>query len=234
MTLTSTLFIMAYPFNIDAQVNVNQSALDKLGPAKKTTSQHQVHKKTTTTHKKHINSKTVSSKTKATQPNPTPSNQTHAPIPSIPNAPPPIPVIKEPDLNVALHPPTPPEMPKIVPNAPGNALIAPQHTIINFAGDSADLNENMMKAIMDVANNLKQHPDTQIYLNAYSHGTPDDISMPRRNALNRGLVIRAVLINQGIPATRIYLIAKGIPQTTTQTNADYVEMIRSDLLPKSK
>lgn len=229
LPLFSALFIPLWINSTSAQVSVNHSALDNLGPAKKSPSKPRQNRKNTKTAHKKIANASNSSKNTTSQSKQT----TQPPIPSIPNAPPPNPVFRDPELDVPLHPPAPPAMPKINPSAQGNVVITPQHTIINFKNDNYDLNETMMKTVMELANTFKQHPDTQIYLNAYSHGTADDISTPRRNALNRGLTIRAVLINQGIPATRIYLIAKGIPDTTINKNPDYVEIIRSDLINKN-
>ncbi len=226
LTIVSTLFFPSGIINSFAQVNINNSALNSLGPAKKNTPPKQKKEKKITSHKKNVkhnsikNTQTLSKKNKITTDS----------LPTIPNSPPPNPVFKDPELNIPLHPPSPPPMPKINPAAQGDVVVTNKHIIINFVGDNSDLNETMMKAIMNFANNLKQHPQNQVYLNAYSHGTADDISTPRRNALNRGLAIRAVLINQGIPTTRIYLIAKGIPETNINKNHDYVEIIRSDLI----
>lgn len=229
ITATTTLTAFLWGPSISAQVHVNSSALNSLGPQQKHTTQTRAktHKKPSSVHNKN-HKPTASSPPHKNHPN----SQVQGAIPSIPNAPPPIPVFHDPELNVPLHPPAPPPMPKIVPNAPGNAIVGQHRVLINFVKDSIDLNEGMMKATMEFANTAKQNPKMQVYLNAYSHGTPDDISTPRRTALNRGLAIRAVLINQGIPSTRIYLITKGIPANDFKGNPDYVEMILSDSVPK--
>lgn len=218
-----------------AQVSVNQSALNNLGDgnkakakAPKKNNRHPEKKKSKkeSTQKKKI--ATTSAKPQATATKP-------APIPTIPPAPPPVPVFKDADIVVPLHPPAPPAMPKVVKDAKGEVQTTKLHTLLIFDDNGVDLNESMMKAIMDYANMLKQHPNATVYLNAYSHGNPDDLSTPRRVALNRGLAIRAVLINQGIPSTRIYLLAKGIPETQVKNlSPDHVEMIRSDLMTKPK
>ncbi|MDI2089887.1 OmpA family protein [Commensalibacter oyaizuii] len=237
LALTCTSLIALSPYTTNAQVSVNQSALNHLGPStskshKKTDDHHKTNKQhSTKTKKTKDKSHTQAETPKKTAPEPKP--QTPAVQATIPNAPPPVPVFKDADVTVPLHPPAPPPMPKVNEQAKGEVKTTDKRTILIFDKDSEELNEPMMKAIMDVANMLKQHPDDQIYLNAYSHGTSDDPSTPRRTALNRGLVIRAVLINQGIASTRIYLIAKGVPQTQDKNlNPDYVEMIRSDLLGK--
>lgn len=218
-----------------AQVSVNQSALNNLGDAHKAkgketkkTNRHPEKKKKTQSQKKKTT--TTEAKTK-----PQPAAAKPVVIPTIPPAPPPVPVFKDADLVVPLHPPAPPPMPKVVKEAKGEVRATKLHTLLIFDANGTDLNESMMKAIMDYANMLKQHPNATVYLNAYSHGNADDLSTPRRVALNRGLAIRAVLINQGIPSTRIYLLAKGIPDTQVKDlSPDHVEMIRSDLMTKPK
>ena len=44
---------------------------------------------------------------------------------------------------------------------------------------------------------------------AYAAGSPEDPSTPRRLSLARALAARAVLINEGIASTRIYVRALG-------------------------
>ena len=44
---------------------------------------------------------------------------------------------------------------------------------------------------------------------ATAAGSADDPSTPRRLSLSRALAVRAVLINEGIPSTRIYPRALG-------------------------
>lgn len=224
--------LIAFSTPTMAQVSVNNSALDHLGGTKKNTTHH-----TTNTHKTHSKHTTHTTHTQPkTVPTTTPAQpQQPVILPTIPKAPPPRPVFKDADIVVPLHPPVPPPMPKVDPKAKGEAQITSKHTLIIFDRDSIDLNDAMMKAIMDFADMLKRHPNNQVYLNAYSHGTADDPSTQRRTALNRGLVIRAVLINQGIPTTKIYLLAKGVPEEqVANLSPDHVEMIRSDLMTKKQ
>ncbi|EHD14585.1 hypothetical protein CIN_05170 [Commensalibacter intestini A911] len=226
VTLSSSVAAMA-------QVSVNQSALNSLGDAHKTKSK-EIKKTSKQPEKKR---RTQSQKKKVATPDAKPQPAAAKPVvlPTIPPAPPPVPVFKDANLVVPLHPPAPPPMPKVVNEAKGEVRATKLHTLLIFDDNGTDLNESMMKAIMDYANMLKQHPNATVYLNAYSHGNADDLSTPRRVALNRGLAIRAVLINQGIPSTRIYLLAKGIPDTQVKDlSPDHVEMIRSDLMVKPK
>ena len=46
-------------------------------------------------------------------------------------------------------------------------------------------------------------------MNAWSAGTPDDPSTPRRLSLARALAVRAVLISEGVASPRIYVRALG-------------------------
>jgi hypothetical protein len=46
-------------------------------------------------------------------------------------------------------------------------------------------------------------------LDAHAPGSPEDQSTPRRLSLARGLAVRSILINAGIPSTRIYVHALG-------------------------
>lgn len=226
-----------------AQVNVNHSALNNLGDGhkKKSKETSKEHKKTKQPAKKKQKKEEPSKKTKVTSSANNTKPQTEAVnkpapvLPTIPAAPPPVPVFKDANIVVPLHPPAPPPMPTINKAAKGEARVTSRHTLLIFDENSIDLNESMLQAVMNYANTLKQHPNTTVFLNAYSHGSADDLSTPRRTALNRGLAIRAVLINQGIPSTRIYLLAKGVPETQVKDlSPDHVELIRSDLADKPK
>lgn len=77
-----------------------------------------------------------------------------------------------------------------------------------FGADRSDLNSVTEAAIRSFARPLKA---TQQAVNvaAYAAGSADDPSTPRRLSLARALAARAVLINEGIPSTRIYVRALG-------------------------
>lgn len=254
--LTLMTFLLGFASSTAwGQVTTNNDALNQLGSAPKTNTTAQKKskidkkKKTTPAKPNHIRQKTTPATpgNTAQKSNPvavTPTTQhgtptsTQKPIEAtIPKGPPPVPVFSEPGITVPLHPPSPPPMPIINAKAAGRVVKTTSMTTLIFAPDGDDLNELMMQAVMDVADNLKRHPDTQIYLNAYSHAVKDDPSTPRRLSLNRGLTIRAVLINQGIPTTRIYLLTKGAASDEpTNTNPDRVDLIRSDQMihPKAE
>jgi hypothetical protein len=80
---------------------------------------------------------------------------------------------------------------------------------VTFGPDSSDLNPATDAALRDLATRLKPQDTTTITINAYAAGTPDDASVARRLSLARALAARAVLVNAGIPSTRIYPRALG-------------------------
>jgi hypothetical protein len=80
---------------------------------------------------------------------------------------------------------------------------------VTFGADSSDLNPATDAALRDLAAKLKPQDTTTITINAYAAGSPDDASIARRLSLARALAARAVLINAGIPSTRIYPRALG-------------------------
>jgi hypothetical protein len=57
--------------------------------------------------------------------------------------------------------------------------------------------------------NKAREGDLPVTVQAYAQGTKEDPSTPRRLSLSRGLAARAVLLNDGIASTRIYLRALG-------------------------
>ena len=117
--------------------------------------------------------------------------------------------------------------------ADGDASAIAGGTQITFGPDSADLNDATMQALRDFADRLKADPGARALIDAYSHGTVDDPSTPRRMALARGLAARAVLIESGIPSTRIYVRAIGRPPESaapskTSPPHDRVDLTLSD------
>ena len=110
-----------------------------------------------------------------------------------------------PVINVPLHPPAPPPPVPVVQTATGSATPIDDGVRIGFGDASADLNPRTMQALHDFAATVKANPDARAILDAAAAGSPDDPSTPRRLALSRGLAARAVLINDGIASTRIYV-----------------------------
>lgn len=106
---------------------------------------------------------------------------------------------------------------------------------VTFGADSAQLNPETKNGILAFANMLKEHPDVRALVDVTASGVPNDLSRPRRMSLSRGLVIRAVLMNAGIPSTRIYVRVIGLPNKTgIETPADRADIRRSDEAPAEK
>jgi outer membrane protein OmpA-like peptidoglycan-associated protein len=208
-----------------AQITTNQGALDALGSghAARTSAKHApAHP-----HPKPHPSKAApkpAAKSAARKSDAAPSRP--APSPTIPATPPAAPVLAPPVVQVPTHAPPPPPPVPVVQSAQGTAAALPGGTRIGFGPDSSDLNPATMQALQDFATGLKADPQARAEVDAYGSGPADDPSTPRRMALSRGLNVRAVLINAGIPTTRIYVRAVGLPHDGG--SADRVDLVRSD------
>lgn len=260
MLLVAGLFPLpcALSMAAQAQVTTNTSALDSVTPAAKpaakpaTSAAHPTGKTPVHSHPSAEKSAPSSEAAPAKAPAETvpaattsTSAQTQAPghsapsssarpvLPAtIPAAPPPPPILTPPPVPVELHPfPTPPDSPAVK-DAQGEARPLEGGARITFKADSAQLNEATRNAILGFARDLAAHPDTRAILEATASGVPNDPSRPRRMALSRGLAVRAVLMNAGIPSTRIYVRVLGLPSGEDAANApDHVDMRRSDTVP---
>ena len=202
-----------------AQTAGDQRALDSLGSGKPAAPSHAAHHRA-----RHPAHSADSGNTAAARPSTMPAGV--AMPPPVPAAPPPPPVIKAPVINVPLHPEPPPPPVPVVAGAHGAVDRIRGGTRITFGDGSADLNAATMQALRDFAAGLKADPTARAQIDAYGNGTPDDPSTPRRLALSRGLAARAVLINAGIPSTRIYVRAIGRPGDGSPP--DRADLTRSD------
>ncbi|WP_291367025.1 hypothetical protein [Acetobacter sp. UBA5411] len=157
------------------------------------------------------------------------------PAATIPAAPPPPPVLTPIVIPVELHPfPIPPD-PQPSKDAKGDVLPISGGLRVTFGADSAQLNPETKNGILAFAKMLKEHPDVRALVDVTASGVPNDLSRPRRMSLSRGLVIRAVLMNAGIPSTRIYVRVIGLPNKTgIETPADRADIRRSDEAPAEK
>jgi outer membrane protein OmpA-like peptidoglycan-associated protein len=153
------------------------------------------------------------------------------PAATIPAAPPPLPVLT-PTPNVALHPfPIPPQ-PTVVVAATGAASPIAGGVRITFAPGSDELNPGTHQAILTFGQSLADKPTVRAIVLAYSSGAPNDPSLPRRMALLRGLAARSVLMNSGIPSTRIYVRVIGQPPAGAPgAPQDYIDLTQSDSQP---
>ena len=206
-----------------AQVTTNQSALDALGSGKPaahgSVAHHPARSTHAGTHGHAIAHNAATSGSRTTHKASAKSNSGRPALPAtIPLAPPPPPEFKAPIINVPLHPPPPPPPVPVVQNAGGTATPIDGGTRLTFGAGSADLNPTTMQALQSFAAQLKADPLARADLEAYGQGTPEDPSTPRRMALSRGLAARAVLINEGIPSTRIYVRVIGQPTPADPTS----------------
>ena len=211
VSVLAALLAVLIAASASAQTAGNRSALDSLGPAHP---HHAVHH-----HHHHAGHPAKQA--------PPAAAATAVALPAIPAAPPPPPVIKAPVIDVPLHPLPPPPPVSVVAKAVGEASAIAHGTQITFGRDSADLNDTTMQALRDFADRLKADPGARALIDAYAHGTADDPSTPRRLALARGLAARAVLIESGIPSTRLYVRAIGRPPKSAAPD-DRVDLTLSD------
>lgn len=242
-----------------AQIVTSNSALDQLGSApqkakpaasaKRTNpaptahgkNQPHTHAPENTEQKTPTHKPEAATQAPATQPGQTATGTTgsapaHGPVrpppaATIPAAPPPPPVLT-PTPEVALHPfPIPPQ-PTVVLTATGAATPIPGGVRITFAAGSDELNPGMHQAILTFGQSLADKPNVRAIVQAYSSGAPNDPSLPRRIALLRGLAARSVLMNSGIPSTRIYVRVIGQPLAGAQgAPQDYIDLTQSDSQP---
>ena len=127
--------------------------------------------------------------------------------PVVPAAPPEIAAIPPAVAVPVQRPPDPPPIP-VAADAPGDASPLPGGVRTTFGPNRSELNAGTEAAIRSFAQPLRSTAQA-IQVLAYAAGSPEDPSTPRRLSLARALAARAVLINEGIASTRIYVRALG-------------------------
>lgn len=199
-----------------AQVSTNRSALDQLGPARAPAARPAHPANATAAHDRHAHP-APGAATRPAKGGAHPQAAPAAPArrigraPTMPAHAPPPPIIAPPAVRVDLHPPPlPPPLP-IDPHAAGVATPIKGGTQITFGAGSAALNPATDGAVLAIAAAVKAAADSSVRIDAYAAGPPEDPSTPRRLSLSRALAVRAVLINAGVPSTRIYARALGAP-----------------------
>ena len=162
-----------------------------------------------------------------------PAASAHPPVPAtIPLAPPPVPQLTPAPPDVELHPFPMPAQPAIDEKATGTVSTIPGGVRVTFAAGAATLNPETHQALLAFAQSLADKPHVRALIDAYSSGAVDDPSMPRRISLSRGLAARSVLMNSGIPSTRIYLRVIGLPKAPAANGGqDYIDIYQSDSVP---
>ena len=203
-------FLLCAPTASRAQVSVNDNALDALG---KPAAPHHPAPRQPALHHPAAPTATLPSAPKpparpaipATHPAPPPA----PPLPAIPAAPPRAAAIPPPGAAVPTRPVPPPPTIPVAAGAPGAAVKIADGMRVTFGPDHADLNPATVEALRTLAHVASASPTTSINVAAYAAGTPEDPSTPRRLSLSRALAVRSVMINEGIPSTRIYVRALG-------------------------
>ncbi len=180
-----------------AQPGVNPNALDALKPAPR---------RTTPRREPQPHAERSTPRPNAAKPAPAAVPVPPKP-PAVPTAPPAIAAIPPAVAVPVQRPPDPPPV-VVSADAPGEAFPAPGGVRATFGASRADLNTATEAAIRSFARPLRG-TDQAINVLAYATGSADDPSTPRRLSLARALAARAVLINEGIASTRIYVRALG-------------------------
>jgi len=92
-----------------------------------------------------------------------------------------------------------------VEGAVGEVSPLPTGIRVTFGSGSSDLNPATAEALRRVA---RDSPGGVFTVTAFTPGKPEDPSTPRRLSLDRALAARSLLINEGIPSTRIEVRAR--------------------------
>lgn len=188
-----------------AQPAVNNSALDALQPAPPRP--RPVRPAPTTTPAPKPQAAKPPARSDAARPTPRPTAPALPRPPTVPIAPPAIAAIPPVVAVPVQRPPDPPAVP-VAADAPGVASPVPGGVRATFGPDRTELNTVTEAALRSFARPLRS-TEQPINVLAYAAGHAEDPSTPRRLSLARALAARAVLINEGIPSTRIYVRALG-------------------------
>jgi outer membrane protein OmpA-like peptidoglycan-associated protein len=189
---------------IDARAQapaVNNGALDALKPAPRAP-QHPAHRAP-----QHHAVPTPGPQTAARPAPATPAAPAAPKPPAVPVAPPEIAAIPPAVAVPVQHPPEPPSVP-VAADAPGAVAPLPDGLRATFGTGRSELNAATEAAMRGFARPLRDTAQP-VQVTAFAAGTPEDPSTPRRLSLARALAARAVLINEGIASTRIYVRALG-------------------------
>jgi outer membrane protein OmpA-like peptidoglycan-associated protein len=133
------------------------------------------------------------------------------PAATMPVAPPPVASIAP--IQQAAPPSTeaPPPPPPIVAGAATTAAATPAGLRLTFANGQSDLSPGSADSIKHLVQTAPAGDATTFNVLAYATGDPADPSAARRLSLARAIAVRAVLMTDGVPSSRIYLRALGSP-----------------------
>jgi outer membrane protein OmpA-like peptidoglycan-associated protein len=126
----------------------------------------------------------------------------------VPPAPPPVPVLPPP-IVVPTRPAPPPAPAPVSPDAPNTTSDLPGGLRVTFGGDRFDLNPATDAALRALVSAAKPGAGDTYTVTSYAAGSADDPSSPRRLSLSRALSVRSVLMAAGVPSVRIYVKALG-------------------------
>jgi len=139
--------------------------------------------------------------------------------PAAPQPPPPpatLPAAPPPVASIApIQPPAPPANvplpapPPIAAAAATTAAATPAGLRLSFASGQSDLSPGSADSIKHLVQAAPIGDATTFNVLAYASGDPDDPSVARRMSLSRAIAVRAALMADGVPSTRIYLRALG-------------------------
>jgi outer membrane protein OmpA-like peptidoglycan-associated protein len=106
------------------------------------------------------------------------------------------------------NPPAPPA-PPIAPGAATTAAATPAGLRLTFASGQSDLSPGSADSIKQLVQAAPPGDATTFNVLAYASGDPDDPSVARRLSLARAIAVRAALMTDGVPSSRVYLRALG-------------------------
>ena len=155
------------------------------------------------------------------------------PLPALPSGPP---------ANVELAPVPPPVAssdkpaakdapPAVLQGAGGTGTAIPSGLRITFGNGQGELSPASEQALKKLVSRVPASETVSYNVLAYAPGTPEDPSTPRRLSLSRALAVRSVLMDAGVPSTRIYVRALGAgtgpggaPPSSAKAPADRVDV----------
>jgi outer membrane protein OmpA-like peptidoglycan-associated protein len=111
----------------------------------------------------------------------------------------------------------------MVPASSPEAVSLPPAVRLIFENGKTDLSPLDETVVRDLAKAIPKPDLSSVNVLAYAAGKPEDASTARRLSLSRGMAVRTVLMESGIPSKQIYVRALGA--TPSEGPPDRVELI---------